>query len=221
MGEVLSVANSAFTVWSYFDRKNADQKHWEKSAELQRELARETAEQLDRHHAENLREQRFQGQQNRLTLTEGFNDVAGAIERLEEKEHYESVRFIAEVLNELFFEDDENLPLEEQKAMCRLYFDFHQSSAQKLSFNDVTFTTSWWINRDVVGEIERVVLATTKLEVQARLDKISSLLLMNKELELYWLCKLSWEKAPFFINDSFHNYLYLKMFNISQIMRMI
>ena len=171
--------------------------------DLQRELAQRSIRQLDRHHAENLRQERLLAEKNRLALTKGLHEIAEAIEYFADSHFWATINRIADILNHLFLENDKEILNDgETRAMCRLYFEFDDSPLQQLSFDDVTDATSWWINYEfeTVQDIESVSETTKDDEVIQKQNMISKYLTITKELELYWLCKTQFLK--FFASES-------------------
>ena len=110
--------------------------------DLQRELAEETAAQLDRHHAENLKAAREQGRLNRAVLTEGLGGIRDALEYLADNERISTINRIGQKMEPFFDDPDGDHP--STIEYLSLYFNKNDG---ELSFEDVTSVTTWWIKQ--------------------------------------------------------------------------
>ena len=89
--------------------------------QLQRELADETALQLDRHHAENLAALREQGRLNREVLTTGLDKIEEALLSIANREHKDRVSQIGGAMEPIFEDPDGDHP----NTIAYLSNEFH------------------------------------------------------------------------------------------------
>lgn len=149
-----------------------------------RELAEEKARQLDIHHTENLDQQRRLAEKQIEFLSEKMKNLKDALEYIGDTKQRITVRFLSDVLKQTIYSfDDTDLKEKENEAMCRLAFEFDDSPMEHLSFQDVSFVTSWWTNKNDIDDIE------SNKDISKKLENISDAMFITQILEYYWICK--------------------------------
>ena len=149
-----------------------------------RELAEERARQLDIHHAENLEQERLIADEQIKFLSEKMKNLEDALKYIGDTKQKNTVRFLSDVLKQTIYSfDDTDHQEKENEAMCRLAFEFDNSPMEHLSFQDVSFVSSWWTNKNDIDDIE------SHGDIKKKLEHISDAMFITQILEYYWICK--------------------------------
>ena len=146
-----------------------DQRMHQESLDQNREIADETLHDLDRMHAENLKELRNQGILNRAVLTKGMGDIKDAIEYEANHMRYNTIDVMAVQIKNVV--DD---PYSDHVTTVRFLSDLFNKDEGQLSFIDAVSVTSWWLMRNFPES-----------------DKLEQQLAITKTLFGYWTCKLN------------------------------
>ena len=147
-----------------------DEKNHRETSAQNRELANETAAQLDVIHEQTLAAQRQEGWKNRAALISGLQTVSDAIHYLADSERINSIDRISQYLNPLFF--DENAS---EHVQIKILSDYFNGSG-KYGFEDMADTTAWWHSYQSVHQDDSLIIIERKI-------------LGTKMLFTYWMCK--------------------------------
>ena len=159
-------ADMAVDVFQIF---HAEKNHRETLAQ-NRELADETAAQLDVIHEQTLMAHREEAWKNRAALLSGLQTISDSIHHLSNHEKINTIDRISQYLNPLFF--DENASEQVEIKILSDYFD----GDGQLGFEDMASTSAWWESQ-------------MHLNQEDSLEKIEGKILGTKMLLTYWICK--------------------------------